>query len=149
VSAKHLASRWPWFNAQVPRLLQKAKEKFALETSQASTRTSRQQNGDCTLPENQFDHRITPHSFDLAERYEVTWALLRYFYTLSVPKPCNSRLPYCAEFYCYQQTHRLQTPVKHAMLSETTCDDFYEPATRCDCQGLQFWQVSLSSGHIL
>jgi len=138
-SRKLLASRWPWFNTQLSLLLQKAK--FALETPPLPARSSRRQD------EKQPDLRITPHNLNLAERYEVTWSLLRYFYTLSLHSESPSVLCRLLELSTEYEIPRLRSLVTHAMhhsLSEETCDDFYNAATSCDCQSLQFRYVGLS-----
>jgi hypothetical protein len=139
-SRKLLASRWPWFNTQLSWLRQKAK--FALETQPVSVRSSRRQD------EEQPDPRITPHRLNLAEQYEVTWSLLRYFYTLSLHSESPSVLCRLLVLSTDYEIPRLRSLVTHAMhhsLSEETCDDFYNVATRCDCQSLQFRYVGLSS----
>ena len=139
-SRKLLASRWPWFKTQLSWLLQKAK--FALETPPVSARSSRR------LDEKQPDLRITPHRLNLAEQYEVTWSLLRYFYTLSLHSESPSVLCRLLVLSTEYEIPRLRLLVTHAMhlsLSEETCDDFYNAATRCDCQSLQFRYVGLSS----
>ena len=138
-SRKTLEDRWPWFKAQLSKLVEKARS--ALETS---TLSSQERLEGSISDDDQLDHRVHARFFDLAESYPVTLALLQYFYTLSLLTDLQQQpvvLSRLLELSTTLQIPRLQSLAKHAMhmtLSDATCEIYEQAARRRPgCEGLQ------------
>jgi leucine-zipper-like transcriptional regulator 1 len=127
-SRRLLEVRWPWFRTQISRQSRTGYPREKTSSSRRHRRNSSLEHASC---------------FDLGEAYAVTKALLQYFYALSL----LTTLQYVPSVLCrlleiatlYEIPH-LQALAKHAMhqkLSETTCEDFYVVAQRCQCLSLQ------------
>jgi leucine-zipper-like transcriptional regulator 1 len=138
-SRKLLEDRWPWFQAQLSRLLENAKLAMGIAASSPPPQTP--------TKDMRPDPRVTSRAFDLSEPYPVTMALMQYFYTLSLLTPLQQAPAVLSQLLVLStnyQIPRLQSLVKHAMhlaLSESTCVGVYEVATLCGCRSLQIRYV--------
>ncbi|KAF4617195.1 hypothetical protein D9613_006030 [Agrocybe pediades] len=140
-SRRMLEERWPWFQEQRRQFLKKAENKLTALPSSTLHIPLPEVAGEEELV--RVDPRLTPRGFHLSAPYDLTLALLQYFYSLALITPLQHTPSVLIQLLILSSNYglnHLKSLVKHAMhqsLSNSTSVGIFESAMLCHCLNLQ------------
>lgn len=135
-SRKLLEDRWPWFKEQRKQLLEAAMN---------------MPGSDAPVSQRETDPFVTLRALHLPSSYQVSLALVQYFYAQALVTPIQqtpavlNQLLALATHYGIEPLDVLARHAMHLALDNPKSADVYEAATSCSCRSLQVRAMRLLS----